>query len=118
MAYNFTNYGQQYQRPMGYKVMPVANEFEMNNVTVDFNGTPTYFHNQNSNEIYVRQFDMKTGMTTTQKYIKSDGLNGGLTEVKAESNINLYEEKFNALNERLDGLKEMLEAISDKGGKK
>ena len=117
MAYNF-NYNQQFQRPMGYKVMPVANEFEMNNVTVDFNGTPTYFHNQNSNEIYVRQFDMKTGLTTTQKYIKSDVSNAGLNGSKPETDINLYEEKFNALNERLDGLKEMLEAISDKGGKK
>jgi len=99
---------------MGFKVVPVANEFEMNNITVDFNGTPTYFHNQNSNEIYVKQFDIKTGLTTTQKFIHSDGANGDLTQVKPEESINLYEEKFNAINERLDGLYELL----DKGGKK
>lgn len=107
------NYLQPY-RQNGYRLIPVANEFEMNNITVDFNGTPTYFHNQNSNEIYVKQFDIKTGLTTTQKYIHSDNAGHDLTEVKPESSINLYEEKFNAINERLDGLKEMLE----KGGKK
>jgi len=104
-----------YQRPVGYKVVPVANEFEMNNITVDFNGTPTYFHNQNLNEIYVKQFDIKTGLTTTQKFIKSDNAGHEISGVNTESNINLYEEKFNAINDRLDGLKESIEKI---GGKK
>ena len=32
----------QFARPMFYKALPIANEAEMNNYTVDFNGMPTY----------------------------------------------------------------------------
>ena len=105
---------QQY-RPMGYKVIPVSNEFEINNITVDFNGAPSYFHNQNLNEIYIKQFDMKTGLTTTQKYVKSDNVGQDLTGINPETRVNTYEEKFNALNERIDSLRELIE---EKGGKK
>jgi hypothetical protein len=110
MAYNFG-----YQQNRGFKVIPVANEFEMNNITVDFNGMPTYFHNQNSNEIYIKQFDIKTGATTIQKFIKSDNAGHELTGVNPETGVNIYEEKLNAINERLDGLYELIE---NKGAKK
>jgi hypothetical protein len=108
---NFIPQYQQQLRTMGFKVIPVANEFEMNNITVDFNGTPTYFHNQNLNEIYVKQFDIKTGLTTTQKFIKSDNAGREINGAKPESNINLYEDRFNAINDRLT-------ALEEKGGKK
>ena len=56
-------YMRQFQQPFysnqtGYKVMPISNEAEINNYTVDFNGTPTYFHNQTTNEILLKQFDL------------------------------------------------------------
>lgn len=102
-------------RSIGYRIIPIANEFEMNNVTVDFNGTPTYFHNQNTNEIYTKQFDIKTGLTTTQKFIHSDNAGQDLKEENPSIDINTYDEKINAINERLDGLAELIES---KGGKK
>ena len=108
------NYLQYPQRQMGYKVVPIANEMEMQNITVDFNGNPTYFHNQNSNEIYVKQFDIRTGLTTTQKFIKSDNAGHDLTGVNPETGLNIYEEKLDAINDRISGLYELL----DKGGKK
>ena len=109
------NYLPQYRPQMtGYKVIPVSSEIEINNITVDFNGTPTYFHNQNLNEIYVKQFDIKTGLTTTQKFIKSDNAGHEITGGKSDFNINEYQEKIDGITSRLDMLEEKLE----KGGKK
>ena len=97
-----------------YRAIPVSSEAEINSVTVDFNGMPTYFHNQVTNEIFVKQFDMKTGITTLHKYIKFEGDSKPNNESKNESNINLYKKDFNALNERIDGLKQMIEKINIK----
>lgn len=117
------NYMPQY-RPMVYRTLPVSSEAEMNSITVDFNGTPTYFHNQLTNEIYVKQFDIKTGLTTTQKFIKSDGTEGQEPKGNVKSDID-YSENFNAINDRIDVLKSMIEKlaipqqeIEVKGGKK
>lgn len=106
---------QQQFRTVGYRIIPIANEFEMNNVTVEFNGTPTYFHNQNTNEIYTKQFDIKTGLTTTQKFIHSDNAGSDLSKENAPVDVNIYDEKINAINERLDSIVELIE---NKGGKK
>ena len=105
---------QQY-RQLGFKVVPVANEMEMNNITVDFNGNPTYFHNQNLNEIYVKQFDIKTGLTTTQKFIKFDVNNNSSSAENNKIDMSVYDDKFNAINERIDSLYELIE---NRGGKK
>lgn len=106
---------QQQFRAIGYRIIPIANEFEMNNVTVDFNGTPTYFHNQNTNEIYTKQFDIKTGLTTTQKFIHSDNAGADISKENTQIDMNSYDEKLTALNERLDTLYDLVES---KGGKK
>jgi hypothetical protein len=109
---NFNTYQQfqpQYrQMQMVYKAMPVTSEAEMNTYTVDFNGMPTYFHNQATNEIYVKQFDIKTGLTTTQKYIKFERANKPVEENKTEIDRSIYSENFNALNERLDSLEKLI----------
>lgn len=101
-------------KPMVYRALPVSSEMEANNITVDFSGMPTYLHNQQANEIYVKQFDIKTGVTTMQKFVKSDGTEGETTENKPDFDINVYNEKINSLNERINDLEKMLE----KGGKK
>ena len=109
-------------RPMNYRVLPISNEIEMNNTTVDFSGVPTYFHNQNTNEIYVKQFDIKTGLTTSQKYIKSDNAGHEISNENPSGNINPFEENFKALNERFDRLENLLIEVEPeddkKGGKK
>lgn len=94
-----------------YKAVPIGSELEMGNIAVEYNGMPTYFHNQSTDEIYVKYFDIKTGLTPIAKYVRSDK---ATDESKEEEKTNMYDEKINAINERLDGLCEMLE----KGGKK
>ena len=107
--YNSLAYQPQFRPQMTfYKALPVTSEAEMNTYTVDFNGMPTYFHNQATNEIYVKQFDIKTGLTTTQKYIKFEADSKLINESKNEKGINTYKEDFNALNERLNRIENLL----------
>lgn len=101
-----------------YKAMPVASEAEMNTYTVDFNGMPTYFHNQATNEIYVRQFDIRTGLTTTQKFIKFEADSKPVNESKDEDNISLFKKDFSVLNGRLNSLEKMIEDLKDIKGVK
>ena len=105
---------QQQYRPMVYRALPISSEMEMNNTTVDFSGAPTYFHNQTNNEIYVKQFDIKTGLTTTQKYIKADNAGHEIGGGKSDFDIKTYEDKLEVINDRLDGLEKM---IAKKGAK-
>lgn len=111
---NYLQQPQQYgnYRPMFYKALPIANEAEMNNFTVDFNGTPTYFHNQMTNEIYIKQFDMRTGLTTLQKYVKFEQADKPSEEKKEEVSTDLYKADFEALNGRLNGLEKMIENLN------
>lgn len=113
---NFIQQPQQYGnfRPVFYKALPIANDAEMNNYTVDFNGTPTYFHNQMTNEIYIKQFDMRTGLTTLQKYVKFEQADKPVEEKKEEFNTDLYKADFEALNGRLNGLEKMIENLNKK----
>ena len=101
-------------KPMVYRALPVSSEAEVNNITVDFNGMPTYLHNQSTNEIYVKQFDIKTGLTSTQKFVKFDGTEGDLKGAKSDFDVSIYNDKLNALTSRIEGLEEKL----DKGGRK
>ena len=111
--YNLQNFNpyqpQQFQHPQqtaqGYKVIPVSNRNEVNSFITDFNGTPVYFHNQATNEIYVKQFDIKTGLAKIQEFRHAES---DLSHVESESNINPYENDFKSINERLDGLYELL----------
>ena len=111
---NYLQQPQQYgnYRPMFYKALPIANEAEMNNYTVDFNGMPTYFHNQATNEIFVRQFDFRTGLTTTQKFVKSEPSSKPNLESKEKNNRDLYKEELNAIYGKIDGLQEAIKNIS------
>lgn len=113
---NFTPYQPQFRPQMQsiYKALPVTSEAEMNTYTVDFNGMPTYFHNQATNEIYVKQFDIRTGLTTTQKFIKFEGDSKPISESKIENNKDIYKEDFEAINGRLNGLQKMIENLQRK----
>ena len=112
MTYNFGNYNQyQQNRQMFYKAIPIANESDMNNITVDFNGTPTYFHNQMTNEIYVRQFDIRTGLTTTQKFVRFEPSNKPIEESKQENSKDVFKEELDAIYGKINGLEEKLNDI-------
>lgn len=94
-----------------YRALPVMSEAEMNTYTVDFNGMPTYFHNQATNEIYVKQFDIRTGLTTTQKFIKSEGDSKPNLESKSQNDISAYKDELNAIYGKLDGLEEIISKL-------
>lgn len=94
-----------------YKAVPIGSELEMGNIAVEYNGMPTYFHNQSTDEICVKYFDIKTGLTPIAKYVRSDK---AVDESEEEEKTNMYDEKINAINERIDELYGMFE----KGGKK
>ena len=109
---NYLQQAPQFARPMFYKALPIANEAEMNNYTVDFNGMPTYFHNQATNEIYVRQFDFRTGLTTTQKFVKSEPSSKPNLESKEENNKDVLKEELNAIYGKIDGLQEAIKKLN------
>ena len=117
-----TNYFQQqgYNRypmqPNGLRIVPVASDLEISNYTSDFNGMPTYFHNQATNEIVIKQFDIRTGITSVQKFIRSDGAGNDLTPAKPEMDISKYDDKLSVIDDRLEGLEKSIEDL--KGGKK
>lgn len=103
-------------RPVGYKIIPIANDLEMGSITVEYNGTPTYFHNQSTDDIYVKYFDIKTGLTPTIKYVRSDKVNQGeQNNTAAEVN---YDEQFKAVNERLDSVVEALKQQEERWNKR
>ena len=89
------------QQPQIYRVIPISNIEEANKMSVDFNGTPTYFHNQATNEIYIKQFDVKTGLSNLQVFSRASS-NG-----KSKNDINPFEESLNTINKKLDTLAEM-----------
>lgn len=98
-------YQNPYYQPQ-LRVVLVNNIDEANRIPADINGNPQFFYNKNTNEIYVKQFFMSTGITTFDKYAKAgDDLSGE----KDEKGVKLYEEDFKALNDRIDGLYKMFE---------
>lgn len=112
--YSNLNYQPQFRPQMQsiYKALPVTSEAEMNTYTVDFNGMPTYFHNQATNEIYVKQFDIRTGLTTTQKFIKFEADSKPNLESKKQDSIDLYKNELNAIYGKLDALEEKIKNLN------
>lgn len=127
-AYNSPYYGVQYpqnlqnQPTQCYKIIPISDKKDTNTAIADFNGTPIYFHNQSNNEIYIKQFDIKTGVTTLQEFKRVE--NG----IEAQQNQNFYERDFKSLNNKIDILQksfddyiksqEVTEEIETKKGNK
>lgn len=111
------NYEQQYlqsQIPMqqaAFKMIPVTNEQEANATPVDImNGTPTFFYNQGTNEIYMKK-SLPNGTASFIKFAKRDDVipNGNPTD-----NKNIYEQNFKSLNDKIDGLYSLLATVQEK----
>lgn len=114
-----------YNQSNGFRIIPVGSETEINSIAEDYSGVPAYFHNRSTNEIILKQFDMKTGITNIQKYIKSDAPNCEIIEGKSKIDINTLDEKLNMINDKLSCLDKTLGELTvtesettDKGGKK
>lgn len=110
---NYNNYNSQFgvpyqQQTQFYRIIPIASKTDTSKVLADFNGTPVYFHNQNTNEIYIKQFDVKTGITTLQEFKRVDG------EIEE---TNLYTKEFEEINKSIADLKDYVEKSIEKAGK-
>lgn len=105
MQYNSYQNPYMFNNSIPYRVMPISNIEEVNRTPVDFNGSPTYFHNQTNNEIYVKQFDVRTGLSNLQVFKR---------QVETDKDINPYERKFEAINQRLDALAELFDKQEEK----
>lgn len=129
MNYNNTGYGYNYNQQMPYNNFPqmqnnnystsqqnrlvifpaiyVSDKAEVNSYPPDQSNNPSFFYNRSKEEIYIKQYD-NTGAAPIRTYrLAADNLPGE----NAKKDINLYEEKFNAINDRLDGLKSIIENL-------
>lgn len=107
----------QRQQPNFLKMIAVTNKEEATATPVEFNGVPMFFFNQNTNEIYLKQFDIVTG-GKLETYRKVDAKEEEKTQEVKQPVSN---EEFKALNGKIDELKSLiatvLEQQADKGGK-
>lgn len=101
------NYEQQYIQPQMqmqqpyFKMIAVTNEQEANATPVDImNGTPTFFYNKSSNEIYMKQ----SQPNGTANFVKFGLLRQADLRENTSNNTNLYDDKLNAINDKLDTL--------------
>jgi hypothetical protein len=91
----------QYNQPVGFKVVPVTNIEEANASQVDLNGNPVFFFNKGKNEIYLKQFNLQTGLADFYTFSR--------VELATEAPQIATKEDFKVINEKLDGLYSILE---------
>lgn len=65
------NYGYGYNQPQGFITLPVSNIQEANSYRVSIDGTPTYFHNIATGEIYMKKTNRQTGLCDFETYLKA-----------------------------------------------
>lgn len=98
---NFNPYYQQRFSPL--KIIPVSNILEANATPVD-SLEPVFFYNRAENVIYKKQID-GTGAAPIQIF-KTDSKPD--IEILDEKQVNILDEKFKSVNDRLDGLYEII----------
>lgn len=111
--FGMNSYGNSYipmqqSQPNFYKVLPISNRKEVDNIPVDLSGHPTYFHNQMNNEIYIKQFDVRTGLASIQEFKRADQAVG---EQKEQ-----YINEFKSIHEQLNGIQRLLTNKESKKG--
>lgn len=97
---------QQPQQPLQtqgnfYKAIPVTNKSEANSIIPNPTGEPILFINKASNEIYLKQVDINTGVGIFQEYI--------LKPVEEEKPKKSDDKEYKALSAKLDEIKTILE---------
>ena len=110
MTYGFQQ--QQFQ-PNFSKAFTVTSREQATNTPVDFNGLPTFFYNQNANEVYLKQFDVRTGSAIWKEYKAVEPV---CNEQKPKYlELERYDKDYTALNNKIDSL---ISRIDERGGKK
>ena len=111
MTYGYYQPQQQHFQQNFMKVLSVTTKDQAKNTPVDFNGMPTFFYNQNANEVYSKQFDVSTGSAIWKEFSATE-------PVKEEQphylDVETYKTDYSALNEKIDALVSQLEERSKK----
>ena len=88
-------------QPQGFTTLPVSNIQEANSFRVSMDGTPTYFHNMATGEIYVKRNNRQTGLCDFETYTKV---------VPAQVDSITLE----TLNQKIDGIYTLLNPVEEK----
>lgn len=96
------------EQPQGFTTLPVSNIQEATSYRVNIDGTPTYFHNMGTGEIYIKKTNRQTGTADFEIYKKViEEQPNGIT--------------LETLNQKIDGLYSLFNPPIEedmKGGKK
>ena len=104
MPYSMPNYYTQPVTPqpqVQYKMTQVTSRNEADATIPDVSGAPTFFFNRGTNEVYLKQMDLQTGMAMFKEYIEKP-VEQAAVETKPVVDIT-------TLNEKLDAIKALLE---------
>lgn len=104
MPYSIPNYYTQPVTPqpqVQYKMTQVTSRNEADATIPDVSGAPTFFFNRGTNEVYLKQMDLQTGMAMFKEYIEKP-VKQAPVETKPVVDITI-------LNEKLDAIKALLE---------
>ena len=91
----------QFSQPVGFKVVPVANIEEANASQVDLNGNPVFFYNKGKNEIYIKQFNLQSGLADFYTFSR--------VEATTETPQIVTKDDLKVINEKIDGLYAILD---------
>ena len=99
------------------KMIPVTNISEAHSTQVDYTGTPTFFYNQSTGEIYKKKFDISTGLATFQEFVKAEPSVHEISNEITYLDMETYKKDYNALTDKLDGLELTLQKLVKSEGK-
>lgn len=91
------------EQPQGLVTIPVTDIAEANAYRVDLNGTPTFFYNQSTKEIYLKRTNTQTGTADFEIF--------KIQETTPQL------DKFQILTDKIEGLYALLEQKNKKGAK-
>lgn len=111
-------YNQQYtQQNRFLKMIPVTNRVEADSTQVDYSGTPTFFYNQTTGEIYKKQFDIQTGLATFQEFKRIEPSELAETKETTYLDMETYKRDYDALYGKIDGLELTIQKLIKSEGK-
>ena len=102
----YPQYAQPQVQPQGYRTMLVSNIDEANASQVTTDGQPAFYYNKGKGEIYLKQFDINTGGAIFQKFQLA---RIPMNENNEEKGVNIYSEKLDMIESKLDMLASMFD---------
>ena len=89
------------QPQVQFKTIPVTNRNEADAFIPDVNGSPLFFFNRGSNEIYLKQLDLQTGLAIFKEYVEKQPAVNPTSTITVET-----------LNEKIDALKDIINQLT------